>query len=497
MTEPKKPAAKKPAPKKTVESKYSPTGLANAERVKRFAELHVKHMKDKWAGTPFHLEKFQWEDMVLPVYGTLNRHGRRKYRKALFEIPRFNGKSEISAMLHMYHMFAEPVYGGEQYAFATTKPQAAIIFDTAKRMIQADPVLRAASKIYRGVIEIPETGCTFRSLPFDADTSQGFHASFVTGDEVHVMKNMDMIESMLSGMVGRDSGLLIAITTAAKQPGTTLDQLKELWNRDPEAYVYRAGAPLDADPHDPKVWMAANPASWITEDKLRSQYQSLPLASFMRYHLNLTPTDGVGARAFNPKAWELGGEMPIIDPALPCVIGVDAAPRRDKTAVVLDQRGEDGVHNIKTWTFEADPEAGLLDFDELKELLRGLCHMYNVSRIIVDPAHLFAIMDELMREGLPVEDFPQHASRMIPASMNLYDLVQLGRIRHGNDPVLTKHVLNAGVKEIPPSGWRLTKVSKNENIDAAIALAMAAHISEAEWSNGGTSFAESGGIWTL
>ena len=192
--------------------KYSAAGLARAERVRKFAELHVKHMKDRWAGTPFKLEPFQWNDMVLPVYGTLNRQGRRKYRKALFEIPRFNGKSEIAAMMHMYHMFAEPVYGGEQYAFATTKGQAAIIFDTAKRMIQADPVLRAATKIYRSVIEIPETGCTFRALPFDADTSQGFHASFATGDEVHVMRNMDMVDSMLSGMVGRDEGLFVAIT---------------------------------------------------------------------------------------------------------------------------------------------------------------------------------------------------------------------------------------------------------------------------------------------
>jgi hypothetical protein len=53
----------------------------------------------------------------------------------------------------------------------------------------------------------------------------------------------------------------------------------------------------------------------------------------------------------------------------------------------------------------------------------------------------------------------------------------------------------AGVKEIPPSGWRLTKI--DENIDAAVALAMATHIAEAEWSLGGPSFAETGGIWTI
>lgn len=459
--------------------------------------MHVRHMKDRWAGTPFALEPFQWENMILPVYASLDRKGHRKYKRALFGIPRWNGKSEITALLHLYHMFAEPVYGGEQYAFATTKQQAAIIFDTAKRMINADPLLRAACKVYRNVIEVTETGCIFRSLPFDADTSQGFHPSFASGDEIHVMKNMEMVESMVTGMVGREEGLFVAITTAAAREGGTLDQLRELWSNDPQAYIYWQGAKPTDDPHDPKVWRKANPASWITLDMLKSQYHALPLPVFERLHLNLTPTTGDNARAFNPKAWELCADQPIIDRDKPCVIGVDAAPRRDKTAVVLDQRDENGYHNIRSWSFEADPEAGLLDFDELKEVLRGLCQDYNVARIVVDPAHLFAIMDELSREGLPVEDFPQHASRMIPASMNLYDLIQLGRIRHGGDPKLTKHVLNAGAKEIPPSGWRLTKVTKDEHIDAAVALAMAAQIAESEWSLNGRSFAATGGIYAI
>jgi phage terminase large subunit-like protein len=477
--------------------KYSQKGLAKAQRVARFSELHVRHMKDRWAGKPFILEPFQWENMILPTYGQLDRSGKRKIKRALYGIPRWNGKSELTAMLHLYHLYAEPVYGGEQYAFATTRQQAAIIFDTAKRMINADPLLRASTKIYRSVIEVVETGATFRALPFDADTSQGFHPSFASGDEVHVMKNLEMIESMVTGMVGREEGLFVAITTAAAHPGGTLDELRQLWAQDPRAFVYWQGAKETDDPADPKTWRKANPASWITEDMLKSQFQALPLPVFQRLHLNLTPTTGVNARAFNEKAWELCSDQPTIDLEKPCVIGVDAAPRRDKTAVVLDQRDENGIHNVKAWSFEADPEAGLLDFEELKRILRELHRDYNVTRIVVDPAHLFAIMDELSREGLPVEDFPQHANRMIPASMNLYDLIQLGRIKHGGDPLLTKHVLNAGAKEIPPSGWRMTKVSKFDNIDAAVALAMAAHIAESEWSIGGPSFASTGGIYSL
>lgn len=481
----------------TAKPRYTERGIAKAERVRRFSELHVKHMKDRWAGKPFTLEPFQWENMVKPVYGQIDRAGKRKIKRALFALPRWSGKSELSAMMHLYHMFAEPIYGGEQYAVATTRQQAAIIFDTAKRMINADPLLRGATKVYRSVIEVVETGCTFRALPFDADTSQGYHASFVSIDEVHVHKDMSMVDSMVSGMVGREEPLVVAISTAGARPGNVLEQLRDLWGNDPRAYVYWQGAAETDDPHDPAVWRKANPASWITMDMLKSQYQALPLPVFQRLHLNITPTTGDNARAFNAKAWELGSDQPIIDLEKPCIIAVDAAPRRDKTAVILDQRDEHGVHHVKSWGFEADPEAGLLDFDELKHLLRELNDTYNVSRIIVDPAHLFAIMDELNREGLPVEDFPQTASRMIPASMNLYDLIQLGRLRHGNDPFLTQHVLNAGAKEIPPSGWRLTKVSPLENIDAAIALAMATHIAESEWSLGGPSFASTGGIYSI
>lgn len=455
-------------------------------------------MKDRWAGHPFELAPFQRDHMIRPVYGQLNRQGRRKIKRALFGLPRWHGKSEIAAALHLYHLFAEPVYGGEQYAFATTRAQAAIVLDTAKRMAQADPLLRAGARFYRQVIEVPETGAVFRALPFDADTSQGFHPTFATGDEVHVMKNLDMVDAMVSGMVGRTEGLFVAISTEGPRPDNTLRLLRDQWASDAEAYVYWAGARKGQDLHDPRVWRQSNPAPWITDAMLASQYRGLPWATFCRLHLNYLPPELAGSRAFNPKAWEACSAAPVFDPLLPCVVGVDAAPRRDKTAVVLDQRNpETGVHQVRLFTFEADPEAGLLDFDELKECLRGLCRKHRVDRIVVDPAHLFSTMDELGREGLPIEDFPQHASRMIPASTNLYDLVQLGRVAHGGEPVLTRHVLAAGVKEIPPSGWRITRVSRSEFIDGAVALAMAAWVAEAEWANRTPSFAESGGVWTI
>ena len=104
--------------------RYSKAGLAQADRVARFSALHVKHMKDRWAGEPFVLEDFQLEKIIKPIYADVDRQGVRCNKRALLILPRWNGKSELAALLHLYHMFAEPVYGGEQYAFATTKKQA-------------------------------------------------------------------------------------------------------------------------------------------------------------------------------------------------------------------------------------------------------------------------------------------------------------------------------------------------------------------------------------
>jgi hypothetical protein len=42
---------------------------------------HVRHTKDRWGGEPFLLEEWQWEKLILPVYGTLRPDSKRKYRR--------------------------------------------------------------------------------------------------------------------------------------------------------------------------------------------------------------------------------------------------------------------------------------------------------------------------------------------------------------------------------------------------------------------------------
>ena len=475
-------------------------GRRRAEGVRIFARRFVKHTKDRWKGSPFLLEPWQWRDIVLPIYGCLSPRGLRLYNKAYIGLPRWQGKDEIVAMLALHHLFLEPVAGGEAYAVAASRAQAGILFETAREMVNADPRLRLACDVYRREIVVRETGCILRCLPHDADTSQGLHPSFCAIDEAHVYRDRRMIDAMLSGSIGREEPLLIIITTAGEQArGVWWDVLHE-WIEDPTAYVYFHGAPDDADPTDPRVWRRANPASWITDEMLARQFRALPLASFERYHLNRVPQAGTG-RVFAEKLWRACAGQPVIDPERPCVVAVDASLRRDHTAVVLDQLDEDLVHNVLCFTFTADEDGSIMraiDHDQVGNLLRELAASYNVTRLPCDRAYFVRTMRQLLDEGLPVEEFPQTNQNMARACQRMYDAVTEGRLRHGGDPVLSAHIMGAAVKETP-FGWRIQKRDSSAHIDAAVALAMAMDIAEAETDapGSGPSFAATGGVWTI
>lgn len=466
--------------------RISKAGRARAETVRAFGAAMVTHRKDRWAGQPFVLEDWQYRRIVEPIYGAVDAHGIRLFDRALIGLPRWNGKDELAALLALHHLFLEPVYDGECYAVAQSRAQAGILFDTARNMVNSNPLLRAACDVYRREIVVRETGCIFRCLPHDADTAQGFHPSFCVIDELHVHRSRDMLDAMLTGAVGREQPLTVVITTAgAKRAGVWWDVLRE-WSDDPRAWVYWQGAGDDDDATDRTVWRRANPASWITMERLEDLYRTLPLASFERYHLNRAPHTGLNA-IFPESLWSACADAPHIDPELPCVVAVDASLRRDHTAVVFDQLGADRVHNVLCFTFTAEDDGSIMraiDHDEVGNLLRDLATDFNVARLPCDRAYFVRTMRELLDEGLSVEEFPQTNPNMARACQRLYDVVTEGRLRHGGDPVLGSHVMSAAVKETP-FGWRITKAEASSHIDAAVALAMAVDIAEAEAESGG------------
>ena len=478
----RKAPARRPKPALSrVPGRHRPTvkGEGLARLVGAFLAGFLKHPDREFAGRPFLLEAWQRDNIVRPVFACVDRYGRRKYREALIGLPRNAGKSNTAAALLLAVAFTEPVVEGEYVCIARNRKQAAIVFNKMRRMVFADPLLRVACEVRTHEIIVKETGQRIYTVAYDAGGAQGIHAQVAIIDEYHVHKDDSMRYAILSGMIGQPNALLITISTAGDERKGPLWELLKTAPKDPRAYVYWVGAPEEADGHDPAVWRAANPQSWVSDRDLLDAYNSMPFPQFERYHLNRFPSKGTN-RAYPGKLWHACAGRPLIAPDLPAVIGLDASWTRDTSALVFDQVDPEGFHNWLAWIWHKDERLGYIDHEPIEAKIVELCEDFFVVRIACDPNYFTRSMLRLQNEwGLPVEEFRQNDAKMSAASMMLLDVLKEGRGRHGGNAELTDQVLNAGVKETP-HGWRVTKVEDDLKIDAAVACVMASYLAEGE-----------------
>jgi phage terminase large subunit-like protein len=99
--------------------------------------------------------------------------------------------------------------------------------------------------------------------------------------------------------------------------------------------------------------------------------------------------------------------------------------------------------------------------------------MSGLRELAYDPWAFRESAEILSERGLKMVEFPQTASRMSPASENLYELVKEGRIVHDGDQVFKEQVLSA-VAAPTDRSWRISKRKSRQRIDGCIALAMMA-----------------------
>lgn len=467
-------------------------------RVDRFFTQHLHH-RGAYAGEPFIPDDWQRE-AHRGIFDTVDRHGRRRYREGLIGVPKGNGKTPDGAGIALYGLYADGEPEPECYVVAGSRPQARILFDDAKAMVLGDPYLRACSKIYRDAIEVPETGGVFRVLSSDASLAHGYRPHIAVVDEVWVHKKPDLYEALASALHKRSQSLLLGLTTAGWDRSSLAWRLYErgIAGDDPEFFFRWYAARDGCKITDTTEWRNANPASFVTIAQLRSQLRRLPEPVFRRLHLNqwtsseatwidLDTFDAVAAPDWLTVGIDDHGVL--IPPDSPVWIGVDAAPKRDTTAVVVDWLDENMRHHWRYWVFARDRAMGHLDYRIVEDLLRELCHVYDVHRILFDPFHMMRSMIELIGEGLPCEEFPQNDARMVPVAQTLYDVVLEQRLAHGGTPDLRAQAAAAKARETT-RGWRLDKLGARP-IDTMIAGGMATLVAEQDAEREGPV------IWTL
>jgi phage terminase large subunit-like protein len=312
-----------------------------------FPEM-LAHHKGEFAGTPFDLLAYQEFLIIRPLFGWLRKDGLRRFRKVFLAVPKGNGKSPLCAGIGLYLAFSDGEMGAEVYAAAADRDQAAIVFDTAKVMVEANPALAESCNVYRRVIEVPGTHSYYRVLSADARTKHGPNIHGLVLDEFHAQPNRDLYEVLDRGTVKRRQPVTLLVTTAGDDDESICAEEWEYarnvmsGSKPDDTYlpvIFEAGK--DDDWQAEATWRRVNPGYGVTvkADALATAAQAAANEprkrnDFLRYHMNRWVNQ---ATRWIPVEWwdACPATLPDNLAELRVFGGLDMAQKIDLTAFVL------------------------------------------------------------------------------------------------------------------------------------------------------------------
>ncbi len=455
--------------------------VSDGEEVIQFANDHFTVLKGFRAGQP--LVFTDWQKWLLRSLYERRVDGRLRYRRALIGLPRKQGKSLIGSSIAVYGMVAGEA-GAEIYAVAGDRQQARIIFNEAKAQVQQSPVLSKECKVYRDALEMPRFGSVFRVLSSEFRGQAGLNPSLVLFDELWNQTNPELYDQMTLGSGARLEPLVVSITTAGYDLDSLCGKLYQYGKsvssgeiEDQQFGFWWWESKADCDITDKEQWRISNPNVSIglldPEDLLVATRQTSEMA-FRRWRLNQWVRSQESWLPIG--AWEQCVGQITFDRNAPMFVGIDMALKHDSIAVVCCQKNEEGKFVVDSKIWQPSDEG--VDVVEVENYLRELHNKYMVSEFAYDPAYFQRSAEALADDGLPMVEFPQTSSRMIPACGNAYELVVGAKVVHGNLPTFTDQVLSAA-QRMTENGWRLSKGKSKRKIDACIAMVMA--LDRANW----------------
>jgi phage terminase large subunit-like protein len=353
--------------------------------------LYLNHSKGEWAGTPVVLEL--WECFIVgSLFGWKRADGTRRFREALVEIAKKNGKSLLGAGVGLMLAFFDGELGAEVYAAATKRDQAKIPWGEARRMVLKSPRLKSVITVLTSNLSMASTASKFEPLGADADTMDGPNIHGAIVDELHAHKTRAMVDVLEGGVASRRQPLFFYITTAGS------DRTSICWEKHTYAARVLEGvlqddahfafiATLDAcdachgqgkmapssecgdcdDWRDPSVWVKANPnlgvsvkLDFIAAKVEKAKNVPGQVNSVLRLHMNVwTETT---SRWLSMEAWDACAgvrDLTDFDAVRAAIKGIAATRQGTQCFAGLDLSSRSDITALLLW-FPPD-EAGLVD----------------------------------------------------------------------------------------------------------------------------------------
>jgi len=273
---------------------------AAADHAVRWIEKYITHAQGDMKGQPFKLEEFQKRDLIEPLFGWKDKITKfRRYKTVFLFIPKKNGKSTLVAALSLYVLMGLKAVGTNVIVAAADRNQAGIVFnDLASVMVQQNKQLEKRAEVYRN--SIVYSGRAMKVISSDAKTKHGFIPYMIVIDEVHAHPNKELIDTLRTGVVGRDEPIVFYLTTAGYDSTSVAYELYDYAKKVKSGeiidetflpVIYEADRDLDI--FDEKTWKTANPGfgkmvkrHYFIEETNKIKNQPSYESTFRRLHLN-------------------------------------------------------------------------------------------------------------------------------------------------------------------------------------------------------------------
>jgi phage terminase large subunit-like protein len=489
----------------------------------------LRHTKGRFAGQRFDPDVWQVAYLIAPVAGWVHRSPDsdawvRIITIAYFDLPRKNGKTTTAAGFGIYLTAADGEHGAQVLAAATTRDQARFVFDPICQIVNRSPSLKAHLRALKHRITHAASGSYFQPIANAGDAQHGADIHGAIVDELHLHKDMALIEALETGTGSREQPLIIYITTAdAGRRHTPYDEKRNLIEKlargvlkRPTTYGVVFAAEKADDPFAESTWRKANPGygtsptkRYMVEAAEKAKDSPAELARFLRLHLGIRTKQE--SRYLEVDEWDVNASM--VDATRlagrQCFGGLDLGSTSDLTALAWVFPADDGAFDVllRCWAPEdslpdlnartADAASGwvkqgwltttpgnVTDYDFIEAQIGRDRDEFLVQEIAYDRWNAQQLVNNLVSEGAPMVTMGQGFASMSAPTKDLQRLIKVGAqvdeggapvrpvVRHGGNPLLRWMVDNFAVAMDPAGNVKPDKANAGDKIDGVVALIM-------------------------
>lgn len=498
-----------------LKKKYKYDKKAADEKI-AFIEKHCRHVEGDLYGEPLILPDTFKDEILRPIFGLKRDNGKRLIRKVYIQMPRKNAKTTMMAAVEAALLFNDGENSAQIYNCAGDDEQAGLLYAAAKKMVEADPVLRKAAKVFQSSIVYKDS--FIKKITSKSETKHGFNTHAWIYDELHVAKNRDLYDTLNTSTGQRSNPLGIMITT----PGT--DKLSICYYHYNYSQKLLSGAHEDdtywcviyesdplADVLSPETWRIANPLYDYSENLRESieaeakEVENDPANENSFRRLRLGQWTSSETKWIKTEYWtSLTGDIKREDFRGEFVwLGLDLSSTSDLTSLTelyYDASSETIIpfHNI--WIPEKAADDYQKKFNIRYDLWAKDGHINIVqgnnidfqaveNRILeINETNTIRMMgyDEWNAKDLAARLQEKHGINVVinrqgkglsNALKKTKELITNGKVLHPGNPVVTWTFDNILIKEDDERNIKIVKPKDEKKIDPWISLAMAVN----EW----------------